>query len=143
MSEKTSTPEGSASPAKAPVLTKIDAVRQAMAKLGKNAKPLELQSYIKKEFGIEMTADHVSTSKGDILRKKKAKGKAKGASKAAAATGAQPAAAKPVAAKPATATTGNGKTGSSIGLEDIAVVKGLVGRVGPEQLRSLVDLLAK
>ena len=142
MTEKPSTPEAPAPQAKTNGLTKIEAVRQALAKLGKNAKPLELQGYIKKEFGIEMTADHVSTSKGDILRKKAAKGKSKSKAKAA------PKAAAPVRGEACCSEArchgqkqwqdhGRHRPGRHCGGQ------GFGRSGGPAQLRSLVDLLTK
>ena len=50
--------------------------------------------------------------------------------------------AKAIAPKLAT-TVGNGTTAAGIDLTDIEAVKSLVVRVGPDQLRLLVDLLAK
>src|SRR5947209_698225 len=50
-------------------MSKMEAVRRALAQLGREAKPLQIKDYIKSEFGIEMGADHISTYKGDILKK--------------------------------------------------------------------------
>ena len=49
--------------------TKKDAVRRALTELGNNAMPVAIQGWIKDNLGIEMTAGHVSTTKGEILRK--------------------------------------------------------------------------
>jgi hypothetical protein len=117
-----------------PALNKMEAVKRALAKLGDDAPPLDIQAYVKRYYKIDMTTDHVSNYKGKILREKaggdKAKAKGKPAAKAPAA--------KPTAS-PAAASAGT----RGISLKDIEAVKGLVGRVGPDQLRSLVDLLAK
>jgi translation initiation factor IF-2 len=136
----------------APKITKMDAVKKALATLGKEAKPTDIQSFVRAKFGIVMTTDHISTCKGDIARKAKAAaqgGKAapkpapkhaakkpahKPAHKAAVAKATAPA--KPAAPKPAAHHGG-------ISLPDIRLVKDLVGRVGAGELRSLIDLLAR
>jgi hypothetical protein len=107
-------------------MSKLGAVRRALAALGKEAKPSALQVYVKEKFGIAMQNDQVGNYKGKLLRGEVGK---KPAAKAA-----------PTAAKPAGHANGSK---SGIGLGDIEKVKGLVGRVGAPQLRSLIDLLAK
>ena len=119
-------------------MSKMEAVRQAISKLGADAGRTQIQSFVKEKFGIEMSADHISNYKGEILKK--------------AAGGAKPATKKPLAptrgasivaaTKPA-GSTSNAKAAAGIGLQDIQAVKDLVGRVGPEHLKGLVDILAK
>jgi hypothetical protein len=144
-------------------LTKIDAVRKAMSKLGLHAGRAPIRDYVKAQFGIEMTADHVSTCKADILRRKKARAK----SAAPKALPAKPAAVTPTAVKAPGANSipptpapsaahskhsptaarvraqgpknGSAKAGVGINLDDILVVKDLVGRVGASQLKTLID----
>jgi hypothetical protein len=123
-------------------MNKMEAVKQALAKLGKNAMPVDIQGYVKKEFGIDMTTDHVSNYKGKLLRGK-GKGRTKAKPAAAKASTPKPAAKKPAAKKPAPKAAAPKAIPSGISLRDIESVKGLVGRVGTAQLRSLVDLLAK
>jgi hypothetical protein len=152
-----------AAPAKANGVTKIEAVRRALDKLGVGAKPGAILEYVKKTFGVDMTRDHAKTCKGKILRERKGKAKpapkptapAAAVTKAAAPkpkpkakpkkkTKAKPAPKKPApkaaAPRPAAAVRSNGTT---IHLPDIEAVKGLLGRVGAAQLKGLVDLLAK
>src|SRR2546421_6915247 len=74
-------------------MTKTEAVRRALAEFGPIAKLSEMQSFIKDRFGVEMSTNHISTSRGEILRKEAA-GKAKPAAK-------KPAASKPAPKKPA------------------------------------------
>ena len=105
-------------------LTKMEAVRRALAKMGRKAKPSALQPYIKTTFGIEMTTDHISTYKGNILNKKKAK-------KSAAPSAPRAAAPAPRA------------SGGSILLEDVLTAKALLDRIGAERLHILIDGLAK
>jgi hypothetical protein len=192
-------------------ITKIEAVRKALAHFGKDAKPAQMQPWIKQTFGIDMSTDHISTSKGDILRKKAAKKKLT-ARDSAAPTPASPigeggrpatkleavqralaalgqdakplalkshvkkqfgidisaevarnykkllarrAAGKPAASTPAAQPTADQATarsaptlpaagsGGGISLSDIQAVKDLVGRVGADQLRALIDLFGK
>jgi hypothetical protein len=67
-----------------PRLTKMEAVRQAIARLGWEAKPRQIHKHIRRRFGVEMTADHISTYKGDLARKA-GRGKARPAPVAASA----------------------------------------------------------
>jgi hypothetical protein len=119
-------------------MSKMEAVRQAISKLGADAGRTQIQSFVKEKFGIEMSADHISNYKGEIL--KKAVGGAKPATKKPVAP--TRAASSAAAAKPA-GSTSNAKAAGGIGLQDIQAVKELVGRVGPEHLKGLVDILAK
>jgi hypothetical protein len=119
-------------------VTKQEAVRRALAELGNDSRPAQMKVWIKQRLGIDMTADHVSTAKGDILRKAGVKGKPKkpGPRKAAQAAGPKPAA----QAGPAPA---RGEKQASIPLDDILYVKALVGRHGPGPLHTLIDAFAK
>jgi hypothetical protein len=105
-----------------------EAVWRALAELGHDARPARMRGWIRERLGIDITADHISTAKGTILRQAGRKGnrtrkKKPGPQKAAGA--------------PAPAAVG-GK-GSGIPLDDILHVKQLVGRVGPEPPHILVD----
>jgi hypothetical protein len=128
-----------------PKINKMEAVRKTLSSLGREAKPTEMQAYIKKTFGIEMTKDHISNYKGDILRKEAES--AGGSATAQAATSAnKPAAPKP--STPAAAVTPashqpRAADGSSILLEDVLTAKILLDRVGADKLRTLIDGLAK
>jgi len=46
-----------------PKISKMEAVRKTLSSLGREAKPTEMQAYIKKTFGVEMTKDHISNYK--------------------------------------------------------------------------------
>jgi hypothetical protein len=120
-------------------ISKQEAVRRALAHFGKDAKPAQMQPWIKAQFGIEMTDKHISTAKGEILRKAGAKRKRspKKAAKAAPKAIAQPAPPAQTGPKPAAAKA------AGIPLDDILYVKELVGRVGPEQLHTLIEAFAK
>ena len=153
-------------------LSKKELVRRAIGHLGREAKPLQIQAHIKDQFGVEMTPNHISASKTEVLREA---GGAKPAAAKPATTkapavenpAAKSAAAKAVtAAKPAAkisspkkavsktavresvvaATAGGSQAGNGnvgISLQDIQAAKDLVGRVGARQLLTLIDLLAK
>jgi hypothetical protein len=118
---------GAVSPGKK--LTKMEAVRQAVARLGWDAKPKQLQKHIRRRFGVEMTADHISTCK-DGLAKKAGRTKTQPAPVAASA-------ARQTAAKPAA------RAGGGVPLKDILAVKELLGRLGAATLHALIDAFAR
>jgi hypothetical protein len=118
-------------------ITKMEAVRRALAHFGKGGKPAQMQGWIKQQLGIDMSTDHISTAKGEILRKKGGKAKKPAAKKAAPKPAVQPAAASTSLAK-----SSGGKAGG-IPLEDILAVKELVGRLGARPLHTLIDAFAK
>lgn len=119
--------------------SKIDAVRQAWAALGKDAKAMQIKDEVQQRFGITMTVDHVYNCMSEIRRQnKKKRGPTKNQAKqpvaatASAGTQAQPAAAsKQTAAK-----------SSGVEIDDIATAKQLVARIGAGRLKSLIDVLA-
>jgi hypothetical protein len=165
MADKAKAHTGASTPKKG--ITQKEAVRRALAHFGSDALPLQMQPWIKQRFGIDLSNNHISTYKGEI-RNEAGKGKvpapapkaaaaaAPAAEKPAAPAAKKPAAAKPTSKKPPAAKPqvqhavarsnaspkGSGAAGS-ISLGDIETVKGLIGRVGAEQLRSLIDLLAR
>ena len=132
-------------------ITKQEAVRRALAHFGNDVPLKQMQGWIKDQMGIEMTEKHISTAKGEILRKAAAPKAA--APKAAAQKAAQKAAPKgpakkPAAKQPASTTPAGPKPVAvtkkeGIPLDDILYIKELVGRVGPGQLHTLIDAFAK
>jgi hypothetical protein len=118
-------------------ITKQEAVRRALAHFGSDAKPAQMQGWIKSEFDIDMGTDHISTAKGTILRKGEVKGKRRGGRKPGRPKAAAQATAPQAAPKPAA-----GKE-SGIPLNDILYVKGLVGRFGSGPLHTLIDAFAR
>jgi hypothetical protein len=112
-------------------ITKQEAVRRALAELGHDAKPTQIQGWVKEKYAIEMGTDHISTAKGQILSE---------AGKRKPAAVAQPSAAQNSEPREQGRPT---PRGNAIGLDDIEAVKGLVGRVGADSLKKLVDLLAR
>jgi hypothetical protein len=116
-------------------VTKQEAVRRALTALGKKALASDIQKHIKDTFGLDMTIDHIYTAKSSALGKGKKKGKKRRGKQAASA---EPAAAPSVKPAPVARAAAGG-----ISLEDVKVVKGLLGRVGADNLKGLVDLLAR
>ena len=120
-------------------ITKKEAVRRSLAKLGKNAQPVEIQKDIKERFGIDMTTGHISTTKGELRRG--AKGKKKGGTKQAASKP-ETAPVQPARPAPTAAQVTAGKA-PAIPLEDILVVRALVDRLGAAPLKTLIDALGQ
>jgi len=116
-------------------VSKKGAVRRALRALGKGATPSAMRPWISQQFGIEMSADHISTAKGEILR---GKGKKRTAGK-----GNEAKAASAVGKAAAPSSSGPGPAAGTVSLDDVRLVKDLMGRVGAEPLRSLIDLLAR
>jgi hypothetical protein len=110
-------------------IKKMEAVRRALSKSGRDAKPLRIQAWVEEKYGIEISADHVSVCKAIILRK------GRGKRKTASVT-------QPSAAQNSAGPRQQGRA-DAISLDDIEAVKGLVGRVGPGSLKQLVDVLAR
>jgi len=128
--------------APAPGMTKRDALRQALKALGKNALPLAIQGFLKEHHGLNLTRRHISKFKADVLRQqggKKAKVKPSPVGKVEPKQAAAP---KPEV-KSAPAAPQKSSSANGIHLEDIEVVKGLLRRVGPLELRKLIDLLGQ
>jgi hypothetical protein len=113
-------------------IKKMEAVRRALSEMGNDTKPLRIQAWVKEKYGIEMSADHVSVCKGTILRKARDKRKSAAITQPSAAQNSEPR----EQARPA-------PQGNAISLDDIATVKSLVGRVGADSLKKLVDVLAR
>jgi hypothetical protein len=119
---------------KATSITKQEAVERALKEKGWDAKPVDLKPFIKERFGLDMTAEHITTCKSKA-RKGKPAAKKKPAPKAPP----QLATTQP---KVQVAKAGNGRS-AGFSLEDLQAVKGLIGRVGAAPLRQLIDLLSR
>src|SRR5260370_42431022 len=76
-------------------LTKVEAVRRAMAAMGKEASRTDLQGYVRQKFGFRMNLNHISKCKTKLAGR---------AAKAARPAGAKGAASTKAAAGPAAAT---------------------------------------
>jgi len=122
-------------------MTKLDAVRQALAALGGDAKPLAIQAYLRDRLGMEVKTSLISVYKKDLAKKagKKPAAQAAAARKRQAKEGTGDNKAR-VQPKPPAASGGKE---AGIPLDDILYVKGLVGRLGPDQLHTLIDAFAR
>jgi class 3 adenylate cyclase len=104
-------------------LNKAACMRQALAKLGYDAKPKQIQGYLWKKFGLEMDTKMISTYKGT-------------AKKTAAQSGLMQVsavqAAEPARAKPST---------GALGIADVRAVKELADHLGADKVRALLDIL--
>lgn len=107
-------------------VNKMEAVRQVLAKHGKDTMPGKIVELAKSEFGAVLSYDMASTYKSAALRK--AGGKKRGR--------------KP-GKKPGAAVSSNGSHVAGIALEDIRAVKALADRLGAEKVRQLAEVLAK
>jgi hypothetical protein len=135
-------------------LPKVEAVRRAIAALGKEAYRVDLQGYVRQKFGVKIGLDHISSCKA-ALAKQAAKATTPAGSQAAATkSAAGPAASgKPTAPESRAAQStsaahtravgGNGSTHASILLDDVLTAKILIDRVGAGPLKMLIDGLVK
>jgi hypothetical protein len=104
--------------------TKMEAVQRALGEMGRDAKPLAIQAFVKDRFGVAISAATASQYKKVLAERARKRGRPK----KAASPARERAAAAPAAGIP---------------LDDILYVKGLVGRFGSEQLHTLIDAFAK
>jgi hypothetical protein len=100
-------------------LSKLEGVRRAVAKLGADAKPQDIQPFLKQNFGIKMSTTLISNYKSHLSRKARKK-------------------ARRHAAKTAVLTNGSGFT-----LADIEAVKQVVADIGAEKVQQLATVLAQ
>lgn len=49
-------------------MSKMEAVRKALAELGSDAMPMRIQEFVKERFNLEMTVNHISNCKSEIAR---------------------------------------------------------------------------
>jgi hypothetical protein len=108
--------KGESESAKTESISKAEAVRQALARLGYDAKPAAILKYIRKKFHLAMNSNTVSTYKATETKK---------ASGSSAILG-----------KPA---SGSG----DFSLEDLRAVKELTDRFGADKLKELADFLGR
>jgi len=119
-------------------LTKFDGVKRALADLGPDAKPLAIQDYVKKQFGINVSTALISFYKKELkARAKRTAAKKKPGPKP------KPQPAREPVVVPSAPTSAQPAAKNGIALEDIQSVKVLIERVGPDQLKGLIDLLSK
>ena len=114
---------------KAKKISKMEAMRQAIQKLGVDAANDAIQAALKSDFGVTMTTGMFSTYKSAILREM-GKGK-KGRKLAPKATEAPVANGRKVGA------------GGGITVDEIAAVKKLIDTIGAEKVQQLARVLAE
>jgi hypothetical protein len=106
-------------------VNKIDAVRGALAELGKDAMPADIQKAVKDKHGMELPTSLISNYKSYLH--------GKGKKKTGRKPGPKPAATAPVA----------NANADSISLDDIRAVKALADKLGAEKVQQLARVLAK
>jgi hypothetical protein len=110
-------------------ISKLEAMRQAVAKLGKDAPLDDLLKTIKQDFGITLERGLAYNYKSLVSNPAAAKTKGKKPGR------------KPKTVSTAAAVTNGGKA-VSITLEDIQAVKALTDRIGPDKVAQLAEVLA-
>jgi hypothetical protein len=113
-----SKPKPAAQPPAGEKLTKNEAVYRAVVALGKDAPRTKVRDYVKENFGFEMDLNHVSAAKVAAVRKMES---------------------APATTKGHRAATPNS---TSLLLADIQKVRELVEKVGADNLRTLIGLIA-
>jgi hypothetical protein len=103
-------------------ISKLEGVRRALAKLGGDVKPQEIQPFLKGNFGIEMTTGLISNYKSALSRK---------------------AARKSVLIRTPAATMAASANGSAFTLQDIEAVRQVMAEIGAEKVQQLAAVLAK
>jgi hypothetical protein len=112
-------------------ISRKEMVRRAMQMVGDDAPLADLQKTIRDRFRVELSTNHISSARVEIRRE----GKGRPAAKKAAP-------AKKTSAAPA-ATAPGADNGGTFSLEDIETARELLGRLGADKTRALLDVLAK
>jgi hypothetical protein len=102
---------------------KAEAIRRALAKLGKKATPAEIQDFIKTNFGIEMATTVISVYKSKLNKTKGKPGRKPRAVEATAEAAPNPA--------------GQG----AVTFKDLRAMKDITNRLGPARMKELVELM--
>jgi hypothetical protein len=105
-------------------VNKMDLVRKALKRLGNDTKPKRIQAYLKKRYGLEISADMISNYKGSILKKAVGESRLIPQSEAEA----------PPPAKEQAVSGG-------LSIEEVRAVKELADKIGAGKVRELVDVL--
>jgi len=112
-------------------ISKMEAMRQTLGTLGKDAKPKDIDGHLKSTFGITMSSAMISNYKGLALKGGKKKRGRKPGQKAASASA------------PASTASTSSHGRSSYSIHDIRAVQELAGRLGAKKLKELAEVLAK
>jgi hypothetical protein len=109
-----------------PRSNKMEAVRQAMSKLGYDASPLEIQKFIKDSFDVDMSANMISSYKSTLRNKAGMAGRRRRRGRPRKIDSAVPVS----AAFP-----------DAVPLKDLRTIRDIAGRIGKKGLRELVEWL--
>src|SRR5437660_1560452 len=104
---------------------KMDAVRQALGELGRDAQPADIQGFLKARFGLDMKANMISSYKSSLLRKGAKRGRPGRKPKGEGAPASPPA-----------------RGAGAISLRDLRALKELADRIGGTKLRELAELVS-
>ncbi|MBN9522051.1 hypothetical protein J0H58_26635 [bacterium] len=102
--------------------TQADMVRAALSELGPRAKPQAIHDFIKEKFGREVTKGIISNYKSTMKKK-----------------GLIPGRRGP--GRPPREAGGGGAGGGTVRIDDLEAVRGLVARIGADQVVRLVKVL--
>lgn len=114
-----------------PRSNKMEAVRQAMASLGYDASPLEIQKSIKEKFDVDMSANMISSYKSTLRNKAGMAGQRKKRGRPRKTDG----------VAPMTTTPDVVTFHDAVPWKDLRTIKDIAGRIGKKGLRELVALL--
>ena len=108
-------------------VSQADMVREALAALGADAKPRAIQEFVQQKHGKELSRIIISNYKSNMK-----KGRLGGLNGGGVGGGGRRRGRPPA----------GGGDGGSVRLEDLEAVRGLVGRLGADNVRRLVEVLA-
>ena len=149
-------------------ISKMEAVTQTLQEFGRDIMPLAIKDHLKKRYGIEISADVASNYKKKLVKKANLAAQVQATKPADTApvltppvkTETSPPAASRAAKKPAPPAKkaaapkqqppapqvpeqASATSGGNILLDDVLTAKELLDRVGVDNLRTLIDGLAK
>lgn len=116
----------------APTITKTEAVRLAIEKLGKDTAADAAMKFVKDEYKLDLSKSHFFNIKSTLSNK--------GGKKRGRPRKVQVETAAPTASATPKSISAHGRTG--ISLADLQAIKGLADKLGAADLHSLVDVLA-
>jgi hypothetical protein len=134
--DETRTPADEAPPP-APAVGGKEAVREALRSEGKQASTARLQEVIRQRYGLDLSPGKINGYRSVLAREKAAR------RRPAAAREAAPEAAAAEQTPPAPPRAEAGTAAGNISLADIEMAQVLLARLGADQLRGLIDLLAR
>jgi hypothetical protein len=128
--------QGTAPQSNGATLSKMEVVRRAMKALGMEAKPLAIKAWAMKNHNMDLSTDLISVYKKTI------KSRAEGAGAKKSAGKRKQAASKGNKAAPTSPARSAGG-GSRLSVADVQTLRGLVERLGAEQVKQLASVLGK